>query len=148
MGRLQLDVFAREGEVRLVSTGDPERDLFHAHAHRFQVFVPSAWLRSWQDEDMLRRALDTEKPAHTHYQLCLVAPRLRVGVQSTVGVDTIIGGYPVAVLAGAATLDALPASRPPSQRLGYDTVLGGTPVRQGGMSLDSETQVGMTTVLS
>ena len=147
-GRLQLDVFAREGEVRLVATGDPERDLFHEHAHRFQVFVPSAWLRSRQDEDMLRRALETEKPAHTQYQLCLVAPRLRVGVQSTVGVDTIIGAYPVAVLADPAILEALPASRPPSQRLGYDTVLGGRPVRQGGMPLGPVTRVGMTTVLS
>ena len=30
------------------------------------------------------------KPAHTRYDLCLVEPRFRVGLQSTVGLDTII----------------------------------------------------------
>jgi hypothetical protein len=147
VGRLQLDVFAREGEVRLVSTGDPERDLFHEHAHRFQVFVPSAWVRTRAEEDLLRRALDTEKPAHTQYQLCLVEPRFRLGIQSTVGVDTILGAYPVAVLAGRHR-DEVPENRPPRQRLGYDTVLGCGPVWRGGMPLRPGARVGTNTVLT
>lgn len=147
VGRLQLDVFAREGKVRLVSTGDPERDFFHEHAHRFQVFLPSTWLRSKADEALLQRALDREKPAHTKYELCLVEPRFRVGIQSTVGVDTIIGDYPVAVLAGSTGETDVPVNRPPRQRLGYDTVLGGESFRQGGMPL-AGIRVGINTVLS
>ena len=147
VGRLQLDVFAHEGEIRLVSTGDPERDLFHEHAHRFQVFVPSAWVKTRADEDLLRRALDTEKPAHARYQLCLVEPRFRVGIQSTVGVDTVLGAYPVAVLAGRDRSE-VPENRPPRQRLGYDTVLGCGPGWRGGMPLRPGARVGTNTVLT
>jgi phage tail-like protein len=147
VGRVQLEVYAREGEARLVSTGDPDRDVFHEHAHRFEVFLPSAWVRTRDDEDMLVRALDAEKPAHTEYTLCLVEPRLRVGVQSTVGLDTIIGDVPVATLTCADDA-TLPVRRPPRNRLGYDTVLaGGTPVT-GGIPLGPGTRMGMRTWLS
>lgn len=146
-GRLQLDIFAREGEVRLVSTGDPERDVFHEHAHRFQVFVPSAWVRTRADEVLLMRALETEKPAHAQYQLCLVEPRFRVGVQSTVGVDTILGPNPVAVLACRDRSD-IPENRPPRQRLGYDTVLGSGPRQRGGIPLQPGARIGTNTVLT
>ncbi|MEA2464337.1 MAG: hypothetical protein QOJ98_2084, partial [Acidobacteriota bacterium] len=56
--RLQLGVFAREGEVELVSTGDPVRDPFAKYAHRFRVFVPSAWVGDAASERMLRRAIE------------------------------------------------------------------------------------------
>jgi phage tail-like protein len=147
VGRLQLDVFAREGEVRLVSTGDPERDLFHEYAHQFRVFVPAAWVRTAQQERMLCRALDAEKPAHTRYDLCLVEPRFRVGLQSTVGLDTIIGPYPVARLACSHETD-VPPSRPPRHHLGYDTVLAGKPGDGTGMRLVPGTRVGMDTILT
>jgi phage tail-like protein len=150
VGRLQLDVFAREGDVRLVSTGDPARDIFHEYAHRFRVFIPEAWVRTAEDEAMVRRALDAEKPAHTQYDLCLVAPRFRVGVQSTIGLDTIIGAYPVARLACAqetGTDDQKDApSLAPHHCLGYDTVLGGTGERQG-VYLAPSTRVGVDTIL-
>ncbi|MCI0584209.1 MAG: phage tail protein [Chloroflexi bacterium] len=125
VGRLQLDVYAREGEVRLVSTGDPARDVFHEYAHRFRVYVPSGWVRDAEAERMLRRAVDAEKPAHTQYELCLIEPRFRVGVQATVGIDTVVAGYPVAHLRCDQHRDA--PSRPPSNRLGYDAVLAAAP---------------------
>jgi phage tail-like protein len=149
VGRLQLDVFSREGEVRLVSTGDPERDLFHEYAHKFRVFVPSAWVGTREDERMLRRALDTEKPAHTQYDLCLVEPRFRVGVQATLGIDTILGDYPVARLTCQGPDDKQsPPSRAPSGRLGYDTVLGGTPAQGPGLHLTPGARVGIGTSLA
>lgn len=147
VGRLQLDVFAREGDVRLVSTGDPDRDVFHVHAHRFHVLLPSAWIKTKADEAMLRRALDAEKPAHTDYDLCLVEPRFRVGIQSTLGIDSIIGEYPVAVLSCAEEQE-VSINRPPRNRLGYDTVLAGGPGRNGGMPLSSDTRIGVNTQLS
>jgi phage tail-like protein len=146
VGRLQLDVFANTGEVRLVSTGDPERDVFHQYAHRFRVFLPAAWVRTAEAERMIHRALDAEKPAHTQYDLCLVEPRVRVGLQSTVGLDTIIGGYPVARLACAQDSDAAP-SQAPRHRLGYDTILAGQPAAAGGTQLRPATRVGIDTIL-
>jgi phage tail-like protein len=148
VGRLQLDVFARAGEVRLVSTGDPARDLFHEFAHRFRVFVPAAWVPTAEAERMVRRALDAEKPAHTSYDLCLVEPRLRVGLQSTVGLDTVVGGLPVARLhCPHAKLTAAPGLAP-RHALGYDMILTRreteAPVLQVGRNL----RVGIDTTLT
>jgi phage tail-like protein len=120
--RLQLGVYSREGEVELVSAGDPDHDVFDYYAHRFRIFLPAGWIRTGADERMLRRAIDAEKPAQTRYDLCLVEPRFRVEAQSTIGLDTFIGEAPVTRL-GCACRD-LPLSLPPSGRLGYDTVLG------------------------
>jgi phage tail-like protein len=145
VGRLQLDVFAQEGQVRLVSTGDPEHDIFDTYAHRFRVFVPAAWVRTSDAETMLRRALDAEKPAQTVYDLCLVEPRFRVGLQSTVGIDTIIGDYPVARLTCQAEVVAAPRSQAPRHRLGYDTVLSGLPAEP--FRLASATRLEKDTIL-
>lgn len=126
VGRLTLGSTARVGAVRLMDTGDPAGDIFEAFAHRFRVYVPAMWVRSADDEDMLHRALEAEKPAHASYQLELVEPRFRIGVQSTVGMDTIIGDYPQAELTCARREDELPrAGRGTRHRLGYDTVLAG-----------------------
>jgi phage tail-like protein len=121
VSRLQLGVFSREGEARLVSTGHPEKDPFEVFAHRFRIFVPSCWIRSTADEQMFRRAVDAVKPAHTAYELCLVDPRFRVGVQSTIGIDTIVGQAPAAQLGCESTKDA--PGLLPGHRLGHDTVL-------------------------
>lgn len=89
--RIQLDVWAPVGRARIVSTGNPESDLFELGAYRFTVVVPAAWVGTAADERLLRRALDEEKPAATAYRLCRVQARLTVGEQSTVGVDSIVG---------------------------------------------------------
>ena len=122
VGRLQTDSQARLGEVRLVSTGDPDREVFEVFAHRFKVFVPAHWVRNDDQEAMLRRALEHEKPAETQYELVLVEPRFRVGIQSMLGVDTILGDYPITRL-GCDEQDTPSTSRAPHGRLGYDTIL-------------------------
>lgn len=147
VGRLQADVYAREGEVRLVSTGDPQRDVFHEYAHRFRVFMPADWVCSAADERMLRRALDAEKPAHTAYELCLVEPRFRVGVQASVGLDTILGGYPEARLACSHGLEQAP-SLPPRHRLGYDSVIACAGAGGPAMKLTPGVRVGAATILT
>lgn len=128
--RLQLGVYSTEGEVELVSVGDPEHDVFNQYAHRFRVFIPAAWVRTAAQESMLRRALESEKPAHTQYDLHLVESRFRLGDQSTIGLDTIIGEAPVLRLGCAHCRDGAP-SLPPAMRLGYDTVLAGPPQGHG-----------------
>ena len=147
MGRCQLGVFSTEGDVRMSSTGDPEHDVFQRFAHRFRVFIPAAWVRSHEDERKVRRALDTEKPSHTQYDLCLVEPRLRVGIQSTVGVDTIVGLVPKARLACAQNT-TLPDNLQPQSRLGYDMVLGGTPPETMVMQLKPGLRMGIDSKLT
>jgi hypothetical protein len=122
------------GEARVVTTGDPERDLFHQYGHRFRVFVPAVWIRTAEHERLLRQAIESDKPAHTAYDLCLVEPRLRVEIQSTVGLDTLIGGYPKARLASACD-DLTASGRAAGAVLGFDTLLacpGPKPLRLNG----------------
>lgn len=40
---------------------------------------------------VIRDIIDMEKPAHTHYTLEIVTPTLQLGVNSTVGIDTLLG---------------------------------------------------------
>ncbi len=119
--RLQLGGLAQEGQVDLVSTGDPQDDFFQHFAHRFRVYVPAAWVRTADQESLIRRAIEAEMPAHLRYDLCLVEAGFRVGIQSTVGLDTIVGGLPPWRLPSEPNLAA--PSLPPLNRLGYGTVL-------------------------
>ena len=126
VGRLKLGSFARVGAARLMDAGDPNRDIFEQFAHRFRVYVPATWVRTADDERMLHRALEAEKPAHAAYELELVEPRFLVGIQSTVGMDTVLGDYPLAELTCLQREHELPeAGRGKRHRLGYDTVLSG-----------------------
>lgn len=135
VGRLEFGVFDRVGEARLVGTGDSERDIFHEHAHRFEVVLPAAWVRSENDKSMIRRAIRSVAPAHTCHDLCLVEPRLRIGLQSTVGIDTIVACHPVARLADDP--DTAVSNGPPSEPLGDDLVLAGEGGRVKGIRLDT-----------
>jgi phage tail-like protein len=121
--RFQVGVFDREGEIEVVSTGDPQLDVFQRYAHAFRVYVPSLLVRGPDDESLLRRAVELQKPAHATYDLILVEPRFRLGDQSTLELDTVIG----APLPGPLMCPELPEapSRPPHQRLSFDTTLGG-----------------------
>ncbi len=147
VGRLQFGEFARAGEARLVSTGDPEHEIFQEFAHRFRVFVPSAWVRTAKDEEMIHRALREEKPAHTSYELCLVEPRFRIGLQSTVGIDTILGAWPTARLACVHDT-TVPPSRLPRHVLGLDTILAAPPADQPTMQVGPKTRAGIDTLLN
>lgn len=108
--RLQLDVFSRIGETALISTGDPLHDPFAVHAHKFSVFVPAPVLRSSSTVAAVRTLIEREKPAHVQYALVGIEPRFRLGVQSTLGLDSVVGSYPCTVLC--------------ETNLGFDTLLG------------------------
>jgi phage tail-like protein len=120
--RFQVGVFDREGEVELVSEGDPDVDLFRHYAHSFRVYVPAVWIRTPDAEALVRRAIELQKPAHTTYELVLVEPRFRIGVQSTIALDTVIGAPLPGPLLCPTVNDA--PGRPLYQRLGFDTTLG------------------------
>jgi len=146
VGRLQLDAGIREGDARLVSTGDPHTDVVTEFAHRFRVYVPASLVRTSADEAELRRAIDDERPAHTQYRLELVEPRLRLGIQSMVGVDSVIGDYPTARLPGQD--DPSAPSRGAVGRLGSDTVLAPAPALGPGMRVDRSTRLGISSSLA
>jgi phage tail-like protein len=100
--RLQLDEFSEVGSFRLVDTDDPLRDPFHVYAHRFSLL-----LLACADDRLLaraRRVADEAKPAHTEVDVGFVEPRLRVGSQSSVGLDTVVGAVPATGRAGESRL--------------------------------------------
>jgi phage tail-like protein len=137
VNRSQLNEGAQVGHSQLTTTQDPYRDPFHVYAHKFTVFVPACYGQSEQQRKALENLLKAESPAHTHYQLEFVEPRFRIGFQSMIGFDAVIGRLPQGV-----TLNATP--------LGPASVLGSPPHKQGGPSLEigKEARIGTTTILT
>ncbi|HET7460537.1 MAG TPA: phage tail protein [Longimicrobium sp.] len=105
------------GEGTLRDLGAPGTDAVAVHAHRFTVFVPRALAPGPDDLAALRAVLRREQPAGAVGEVVVVEPRMRVGAQATLGVDTTLGVYPTARLAAAGDTDA------PAARLDYDCLL-------------------------
>ena len=55
---------------------------------------PGYVLGPYGDEILVER----EKPAHCDYHLCVIEPRMRVGFQARVGIDTIVASHPTELL--------------------------------------------------
>jgi len=111
MQRLEVGVNSTIGQFKLVDYGDPSLDFFNAYAYQFLVVVPRWPGATASDEQTLLQIIEMAKPAHTIGQLQWADPRMRVGLQAFIGVDTVIAKYPLGVIEGQG-------------QLGYDTVLG------------------------
>jgi phage tail-like protein len=137
VNRTQLDTGSRADSTRLVMTPDPYHDPFGVYASRYSVFVPAAIRRSAARQRGLENLLRSETPAHVRYQVEYVEPRFRIGFQSMIGYDAVIGRYPAGMVLQSA-------------RLGRATVLGGAPDLRPGpeMSIGRRTRVGETTRLT
>ncbi|NOT54926.1 MAG: hypothetical protein HOP18_10000 [Deltaproteobacteria bacterium] len=137
VNRSQLDANAQVEHTQLITTQDPLRDPFHVYAYKFTVFVPASYRQSDQQRKALENLLRTERPAFTQYQLAYVEPRFRIGFQSSIGLDTVVGRYPEGV-----TLNQTP--------LGAGSVLGEPPHKQGGPALEigRQARIGATTKLA
>jgi hypothetical protein len=106
--------------------------LFSDLAYQFAVLVHRGQLRDDDAMDRLHAAIDEEKPAHTSYHVCVIEPRMRVGFQARVGIDTVVGGGPRAIrtdgespLDGTTALGGQPAGRlGQGSQIGIDTRLG------------------------
>jgi len=127
VNRSQLDAGAQTSQTQLITMQDPFRDPFHFYAHKFSVFVPASYGRSDAHRKALESLLNAQRPAHTLAQLVFVEPCFRIGFQSMIGLDSVIGRYPEGV-----TLSATP--------LGKASVLGEPPNKQGGPTLQIGTQ--------
>ena len=101
---------------------EPEPDEL---AHHFTVVLPDNFSLDGTDAlETLERLINAWKPAHTVYQVLLVQPGLRIGCQSTIGVDALIGLYPDAPLGDMKLAQSgrlVPGS--PAPRLGHSRLL-------------------------
>lgn len=137
VNRSRLGDGAQTDVTRLIASQDPYRDPFHVYASTFTVFVPACFARDATARKGLENLLRDESPAHTRWHLELVEPRFRIGVQSMIGYDSVVGHYPEAnVTVGTSTL-------------GRATVLGGVADDAAGpsMRVGSAARIGSTTML-
>ena len=67
--------------------------LFEETAHRLRVRLHRAQAGRL---DEVRAVIESEKPAHVAYDVCLIEPRFRLGFQARLGIDAVVGGPPPA----------------------------------------------------
>lgn len=121
----------RLGTTQLKTAQDPHRDPFHVYAHRFSVFLP-AWLgRVAGRKRAIDRLVRAESPAHTEADIIYVEPRFRVGTQSMIGLDAVIGCYPQGIeldhaRLGRATIVSSHDERTTPMRVGHRAAIGQT----------------------
>jgi phage tail-like protein len=108
--RLQLSANSRIGEFQLISDPPPDVEPFAFDAHQFTVLFQTSPYGAEDIEAKLQQVVDREKPAHTQANLSSFLPRFRIGVQSTIGMDSAVGAVSYLVLNRFA-------------RLGYDSIL-------------------------
>ncbi|MHB9757322.1 phage tail protein [Streptomyces sp. BYX5S] len=95
--------------------------LFAEVAHRFTVRYRTDRADDAHGERTaaaVRAVVDAEKPAHTTYHLCAIEPRMRLGVQDRLGVDTVVAGPPRATRLTAPGTARLRLDGPVPDRIG------------------------------
>jgi predicted component of type VI protein secretion system len=137
MKRLQIGENSKIGSFQLIDYGNPSLDFFNSYAYQFIVIVPRWSGATDTDQMALQQIIDLAKPAHTQAQLRWDEPRFRIGLQSFVGVDTVLAKYPVGMIEGQGSL-------------GYDTVLGSPEesTKRPSSSLGRSSRIGCNTVLN
>jgi hypothetical protein len=106
------------GATRLDTSRNPLLDPFNAAANRFSLFVPARHVATGPQRAQLGRLVDEHRPADALALIVPVHARMRIGIQASIGFDTVIGCWPSGV-----TLDAA--------RLGRGTVLSSDERRSG-----------------
>jgi phage tail-like protein len=138
VNRSQLNENAQVDRTQLITTQDPLRDPFHVYAHKFSVFVPASFGRCDCHRKGLDNLLKKASPGHTENQIIYVEPRFRIGFQSMIGFDSVVGMYPEGVV-----LDGkVPLGR--DSVLGSDSDVPGEPLFQIG----KRARMGTTTKLN
>jgi len=102
--RLQVGVSSTIGSFRLTNAPQPASEPYDWGANQFSVLFPANPYTVSDTTAQVQKILDREKPAHTQAFLCPIFPRLRVGVQATLGVDAYVGKANAMILGKLATL--------------------------------------------
>jgi phage tail-like protein len=91
-----VEAGGNEFQIGVSSTVGEDTWLGGSPAHYFQVTISLAEAKT--DIQAIQRRLkitrdliELEKPAHTFYDLYEIFPSMQIGVQSTLGVDTLLG---------------------------------------------------------
>lgn len=121
-------------QSHLITAQELGTPLFEETAHRFTVGIYDFQAHEPETLRRVRAVVESEKPAHTTYQLCVIGPRLRVGFQARIGVDTVVGGggppspsrlgEPESGGAGVTLAGELPARLGEGSRIGRTARLG------------------------
>ena len=118
-------------QSHLITVDEFGLPLFSDVAYQFSVLLYRGQVMCPEILPKIRALLDQEKPAHTLCQLCIVEPRMRVGYQSRIGIDAVVGGPSRSLSLGS------------EQTLGEDTVLAGpVATRLGQSRLGLSTRLG------
>jgi phage tail-like protein len=118
-------------QSQLITDEDFGSPLFTDVAYQFSVGVYRSQVMGSGALDKVRAVIEQEKPAHTAYQVCVIDPRFQIGLQSRLGIDTVVAGRPRSLALGT------------DRSLGVDSVLAGPAPSLLGM----ESQLGVTTRL-
>jgi len=112
----------------LIEGDDFGAPLFDDLAHRFTVRMYRGGAFGEHQMAEVRDMIERERPAHTSYHLCVVEPRMRLGLQSRIGVDTVVSGPPTPAPLGSAdgAEGELVLGGEPAGRLGSDSRIGQT----------------------
>lgn len=89
--RLQVGVQSTVGGFRLTNAPTPAGEPYDWGANQFSVLFPANPYTAADTAAAIQTVLDRDKPAHTQAFLSPVFPRLRVGIQATLGVDAYVG---------------------------------------------------------
>ena len=81
-------------QARVAPEDDRGGSLYEDVAHVFCVQVYCSDLHQPGALNTVRQILDQEKPAHTVYHLNVIEPRMRIGAQARIGIDSIIAAGP------------------------------------------------------
>jgi phage tail-like protein len=130
-GATQLDQSARLGVNKLEAVGDPQQAPFAADAYAFTAFIPGRFGRTARDRAAVGRMLANETPAYVNAVLRFVQPRMRIGIQASIGFDAVVGCWPEGVMLGSARLGRATVLGPkdnvdPVPRVGQTTRVGTT----------------------
>jgi phage tail-like protein len=121
---------ATVGGSHLLDAEDIGAPAFEDVANRFCVQVYAAQLAEPRTRDRITAVLEREKPAHTLYHLCVIEPRMRVGFQARIGVDSIVAGPPPELRLGdelaLGSDTVLPDQPHRTRRVGHGFRVGGT----------------------
>jgi phage tail-like protein len=109
--RLQLGVYSRIGYFRLTGEPEPGIETVAWGANEFTVLFDAEPYGVDDARKKVMQVVEREKPAYTKAYYSPVLPRMRVGVQATLGIDTRIGDVTPLLLGTTGTL-------------GYDSILG------------------------
>ena len=112
----------------LITQAELGAPLFMDTAHRFSVQMYRGAHYSQAKREEVAAIVDREKPAHTICHVCVIEPRLSIGIQAMIGVDAVVAGRetPTALDQQAASGQGWRLGGEPPGRIGQSSQLGQT----------------------